>query len=166
MSCKLSSFPDFQNASGSSGHQEGHKALLPTPRDELISTMECAQKLCIVEDQSSWSILRMSVEGQTVHRYGPGPLHRSEFLLTSLLESSLTKSRRERESDSSTRDASLQSARVQYPTNPAYLTQGDPPWAHYPQSTRSLDRQGESSQPRATPHKAVPLPHSADARRG
>lgn len=33
------------------------------------------------------------MEGQTAHRCGPGPLHRSEFQLISLFESSLTKSR-------------------------------------------------------------------------
>lgn len=96
VSCKLSSFPHIRTASGSSGSQGGPNALLPAPCEMNWFPWRSEPKSYVLLRTSRLSpVLRMSVEGQTAHRCGPGPLHRREFHQISWFESSVTKSRRE-----------------------------------------------------------------------
>lgn len=96
VSCKFFSFPHIHTASGSSGSQGGHDALLAAPPEMNWFPWWSKPKSYVLLRTSHLSpVLRMSVEDQTVHRYGPDPLHRSEFHLISLFGSFLTKSIRE-----------------------------------------------------------------------
>lgn len=96
MSCKFFSFPHIHTVSGSSGSQGCHDVLLVAPLERSWFP-RWSEPISYVPLRNSHlsPIFRMSVENQTVHRCGPGPLHRSEFHLISLFGSFLTKSRRE-----------------------------------------------------------------------